>query len=166
MSDTNTTKIVFDEDKVSELLTSVFNSVNIRITDRITQDVTNSDKHHTPSAEAIKAYVDNAIKEAIADVKKEFTDKINAVKSYSVDLSIETTAWLSDSDANYPYYVDITVENATGDEFMSVILDNTSLVVAGEAGISSSCEISEGKCRLRSERVPSSKLTGIIRVEP
>lgn len=186
-------ELVFTEAQLVALVTSIFNSVNTRIADRIATSVTQNDTNHMPSGDAVHKHVSNAVSSLETSLKQyadtkateaqsaatkaanAYTDSKTAggsgggggSRNYSVDFTIQaSTGWNTDSDPHYPEYYDIEVPGASGEEFMSVILDNPSLVIAGEAGVSSVCDIMAEKCRIRAERRPTANMTGIIRVEP
>ena len=79
----------FTEAQVQALVTSIFNSVNTRIADRIVQSLVAGDTKHVASADAVKTAVDAAAAaaqtnaDAIADLTGKVGEGTEAVKAYT-----------------------------------------------------------------------------------
>lgn len=55
----NMNSLVFTENQVETLVTSIFDSVNKRIADRIVQDLKDGDVNHVPSSDIIRKHIEN-----------------------------------------------------------------------------------------------------------
>lgn len=182
--------IGFTEEQITNLVTSIFSSVNTRIADRIVQDITD-DKAHSPSASAVKTYTDTQIKEKIAalfsgedlgegglkkiidDAIQEVLSKELAKKANTEDLNIKmdksdpqnftipTTGWNTDEDNDYPNYYDIPAGDITSKDIPNVLFDRSSLDIVGGCVFCPLSESLDGKIRLRCKTVPREPLTGV-----
>lgn len=93
------TLLVFTEEQMETLITSIFNSVNGRIGDRIIQTISGGDASHTVSAEALEKY--------LSDMKNTIT--INYTEAFTNVLKNYTKT--SDLNETLKVYVTLTVLN-------------------------------------------------------
>lgn len=86
-----------------------------------------------------------------------------AAQVFITPIVIPSEGWvLDDSEQDYPYSIDIVVEQATESCFPSVALDRLSLKSAEEAGLCPTVSASDCSMRFWSEKIPDSDLTGTL----
>lgn len=73
---------------------------------------------------------------------------------------LHTENWIEDSDANFKFYYDFTVDNLTANDIVIVNLTPESHGLSVKCGLCPTCEITDGNLRIRSKEIPTFYILG------